>query len=159
VRSDLRDAYRDMCFLTGPGLRAAPMPMIETGETRVGLEVVAVGYPAGELAIGKGRVVGLHSCECDGGKVIQTSAACDLGARQKWRPLASLGREWTQQEPNNPEAWMALGRARKGLGQSEAAAAAFQRVLMLDSTHAEATWALRQMEFELGRNLVEPGGL
>ena len=86
-------------------------------------------------------------------------AACDLGAQQKWRPLASLAREWTQQEPNNPEAWMALGRARKGLGQAEAAAEAFQRVLMLDSTHAEATWALRQMEFELGRNLVEPGGL
>jgi Ser/Thr protein kinase RdoA (MazF antagonist) len=54
---------------------------------------------------------------------------------------------------------MALGRAHKGLGQAEAAAAAFQRVLMLDSTHAEATWALRQMEFELGRNLLEPGGL
>jgi len=230
VRSDLRDAYRDMCFLSVPGLRAAPMPMIEMGETRVGLEVVAVGYPAGELAIGEGRVVGLHSCECDGGKVIQTSAAfdrgasggglfdrqgrlvgiltfkaksggsfhfalpvgwlrhvaaagvqpiadaasfwerpgresayflaaCDLGAQQKWRPLSSLAGEWTQQEPNNPEAWMALGRARKGLGQAEAAAEAFQRVLMLDSTHAEATWALRQMEFELGRNLVEPGGL
>jgi len=230
AQADLRDAYRDMCFLSAPGLQAAPMPMIEVGETRVGLEVVAVGYPGGTFAIGAGRVVGLHSCECDGGKVIQTSAAfdrgasggglfdrqghllgiltfkaksggsfhfalpvgwlrhvavagmeaiageasfwehpgresgyflaaCDLGARQKWQSLSSLAREWTEQEPNNLEAWMAMGRAHNGLGQTEAAAKAFQRALMLDSTHAEATWSLRKMEFELGRNLAEPGGL
>jgi len=80
VLADQRDAYRDMCFLTLPGHRAAPMPMIDVGETRVGLEVMAVGYPAGKFAIGEGRIVGLHSCECDGGKIIQTSAAFDQGA-------------------------------------------------------------------------------
>jgi hypothetical protein len=230
AQADLRDAYRDMCFLTLPGLQAAPMPMIDVGETRVGLEVMAAGYPAGELAIGKGRIVGLHSCECDGGKIIQTSAAfdrgasggglfdrqgrlvgiltfkaksggnfhfalpvgwvrqlavaknapgtgeasfwehpgresgyflaaCDLGAQEKWRPLSSLADEWTGQEPNNPEAWMALGRARRGLGQAETAVQAFQRALILDSTHAEATWALRELEFELGRSLTGPGEL
>jgi len=230
AQADLRDAYRDMCFLTLPGLRAAPMPMIDVGETRVGLGAVAAGYPAGELAIGKGRIVDLHSCECDGGKIIQTSAAfdqgasggglfdrqgrlvgiltfkaksggyfhfalpvgwlrqlavaknapgtgeasfwehpgresgyflvaCDLGAQEKWRSLSSLADEWTGQEPNNPEAWMALGRARSGLGQAETAVQAFQRALMLDSTHAEATWTLRELEFELGRSLTGPGGL
>jgi len=230
VLAEKRDAYRDMCFLTLPGHRAAPMPMIDVGETRVGLEVMAVGYPAGKFAIGEGRIVGLHSCECDGGKIIQTSAAfdqgasggglvdrqgrlvgiltfkaksggnfhfalpvgwlrqlavaknapgtgessfwehpgresgyflaaCDLGAPGQWRSLSGLADEWTEQEPNNPEAWMALGHARRGLGQAETAVQAFQRALILDSTHAEATWALRELEFELGRSLTGPGGL
>ncbi|MBI5330454.1 MAG: trypsin-like peptidase domain-containing protein [Betaproteobacteria bacterium] len=229
--SDQRDAYRDMCFLTLPGLRAPPMPMIDIGATRVGMEVMAAGYSSGELAIGKGRIVGLHHCECDGGKIIQTSAAfdrgasggglfdtqgrltgvltfkaksggnfhfalpvgwlrhaaippvtpagtgedsfwerpgresgyflaaCDLGAQRKWQALTHLAREWTQQEPNNPEAWMALGRALKGMGQNEAAVAPLQRALLLDSTHAEAKWAMDELEFELGRSLSEPDGL
>lgn len=230
AQADQRDAYRDMCFLTLPGHRAASMPMIDVGETRVGLEVMAVGYPAGKFAIGEGRIVGLHSCECDGGKIIQTSAAfdqgasggglfdqqgrlvgvltfkaksggdyhfalpvgwlrqvaaaaveaadgeesfweapggesgffmaaCDLGAQRKWQPLARLAQEWTRQEPNNPEAWMALGRALKGLGRKEAAVSPLQRALMLDSTHAEARWALQELEFDLGRAVAEPGGL
>lgn len=229
ARSDLRDAYRDLCFLIVPGYQAEPTPMIDIGQTRVGLNVVAVGYPGGESAISQGKVVGLHSCECDGGKVIQTSApfdrgasggglfdrqgrlvgiltfkaksggnfhfalpvgwlrhlaeqriepiaarnpfweqpgkesgyflaACDLGAKENWRPLSRLADEWTEQEPNNPEAWMALGRARLGLRQSDAAVTAFQRVLMLDSTHSEAKWALQQLEFDLGRNLLGQGG-
>jgi len=230
ARADLRDAYRDLCFLTVPDLDAPPTPMIELGETRVGLGVVAVGYPAGGFAASRGRVIGLHSCECDGGKVIQTSApfdrgasggglfdaggrligiltfkaraggnfhfalpvgwlrhmaerrleplgeggtfwerpgkesgyflaACDLGAKENWRSLRRLASEWTGQEPDNPEAWMALGRASNGLRQVDAAAKAFQTTLMLDSTHAEAKWALEQLEFELGRGLLEPGGL
>ncbi len=244
-----RDAYRDMCFITLPGFTAPPMPMVEVGETRVGLEVAAAGWPGGELAVSPGRIIGLHHCECDGGRVIQTSAAfdrgasggglfdrqgrlvgilafkakvggnfhfalpvgwlrhmvmdapeplpsgspvrakndpnpsgarqsdvpafwertgresgyflaaCDLGARKKWFDLRRLGREWVGQEPNNPEAWMALGRAERGIGQAEHAVAAFQRVLMLDSTHAEAEWALRELEFDLGRELPKIDGL
>ena len=227
AQADLRDTYRDLCFLTVPGLDAPLMPMIGLGETRVGLEVAAVGWPGGEFAVSRGRIIGLHACECDGGKVIQTSApfdrgasggglfdrdgrlvgiltfkaksggnfhfalpvgwlrqmaemsldnlsprqtfweapgkesgyfltACDLGAKQDWRALQRLAEEWCEEEPNNPEAWMALGRARQGLGQSEAAVSAFQRVLMLDSTHAEAKWALQKLEFELGRSLIDP---
>ncbi len=230
ARADLRDTYRDLCFLTVPGYQAEPMPMIDVGQTRVGLNVVAVGYPGGEFAVSPGKIVGLHTCECDGGKVIQTSApfdrgasggglfdrqghlvgiltfkaksggnfhfalpvgwlrhmaemqldtlatgatfwetpgkesgyflaACDLGAKQNWRPLSRLAGEWSEQEPNNPEAWMALGRAHLGLRRHDAAVAAFQRVLMLDSTHAEAKWALQQLEFELGRSLLESGGV
>ena len=230
VVADERDSYRDICLLTMPGQRAEPTPMIELGETRVGLEVVAVGYPGGEFATGQGRIVGLHHCECDGGKVIQTSArfergasggglfdrqgrlvgiltfkaksggdfhfalpvgwlrhaamdgleslsdgasfwerpgresgyflaACDLGAQKKWRALKHLSQEWTRQEPGNPEAWMALGRALMGLGESEPAARAFHRVLLLDSTHAEAEWGLQQLEFDLGRPITRPDGL
>ncbi len=230
AETDRRDAYRDMCFVTLPGLAAPPMPMIEVGETRVGLEVAAAGWPGGKLAVSRGRIIGLHHCECDGGRVIQTSAAfdrgasggglfdkqgrlvgiltfkaktggnfhfalpvgwlrqltmveaipatsessfwerpgresgyfltaCDLGAQGKWRSLSGLAQEWTEQEPNNPEAWMALGRAHRGLGKAEMAARSFQRTLMLDSTHAEATWALRELEFELGRELPKMDGL
>jgi serine protease Do len=218
-----RDAYRDLCFLDLPGHEVGPVPTVEVGETRVGMDVVAVGYPGGEFAVRPGRIVGLHHCECDGGRVIQTSAdfdrgasggglfdrqgrlvgiltfkarsggnfhfalpvgwlrhvatagsavasgasfwesagsdsayflaACDLGAQQKWESLERLSEEWTGKEPSNPEAWMAWGRAKRGMGQTEGAVAAFQRVLMLDSTHAEAQWALEQLEFELGRSL------
>jgi hypothetical protein len=259
AETDRRDTYRDMCFVTLPGLAAPPMPMIEVGETRVGLDVVAAGWPGGALAVSRGRIIGLHHCECDGGKVIQTSAAfdrgasggglfdrqgrlvgiltfkakaggnfhfalpvgwlrhtamdapqplssrlpghpkndlapsgsgsagfaepgapltdtpafwekpgresgyflaaCDLGAQKKWLSLQRLGQEWTRQEPDNPEAWMALGRADLGMGQAERAVAAFQRVLMLDSTHAEAGWALRELEFDLDRTIGEPDSL
>lgn len=224
AKTDLRDAYRDLCFLTLPSFDAPPTPMIELGETRVGLEVVAVGYPAGEFAVSRGTVIGLHACECDGGRVIQTSApfaggasggglfdrdgrlvgiltfkareggnfhfalpvgwlrhmaerrldaldvrqtfweapgkesgyflaACDLGAKENWHALHRLAEAWREQEPNNPEAWMALGRALRGRDRLEAAAAAFQKVLMLDSTHAEARWALQVLELDLGRGL------
>lgn len=230
ARADLRDAYRDLCFISVPGYQGAVVPMIDIGQTRVGLDVLAVGFPGGEFAVSPGKVIGLHACECDGGKVIQTSApfdrgasggglydhegrligiltfkaksggnfhfalpvgwlrhmaempleslatgttfweapgkessyflaACDLGAKQNWRSLARLAEEWSEQEPNNPEAWMALGRAYQGLRKTDAATAAYQRVLMLDSTHAEAKWALQQLEFELGRSLLAPGGI
>jgi Trypsin-like peptidase domain len=230
ANADLRDAYRDLCFLNVPGYRGKTMPMIETGKTRVGLDVLAVGYSDGMFGISEGEVVGLHTCECDGGKVIQTSApfdrgasggglfdkagrlvgiltfksksggnfhfalpvgwlrhiaannvqpivsgktfweqpgkesayflaACDLGAQKKWQQLSTLAGEWTEQEPDNPEAWMALGRSQLGMRQSGAAASSFQHVLMLDSTHAEAKWELQKLEFELGRRLPDGGGV
>jgi len=47
----------------------------------------------------------------------------------------------------------------RGLGQAGAAEADFQRALMLDSTHAEAQWALQELELELGRDLIDPDKL
>jgi hypothetical protein len=228
--ADLRDSYRDLCFLNLPGYQAAPVPMVELGETRVGLDVAAAGFTDGVYTVSNGRIIGLHTCECDGGKVIQTSAsfdrgasggglfdttgrligiltfksqnggnfhfalpvgwlrqivehqvdplnpvvsfwkkpgkesgyflaACDLGERKDWLSLLSLATEWSVQEPRNPEAWMALGRAHRGLGQAAAAAVDFQHAPMLDSTHAEAQWALQELEFELGRRLSDPDKL
>jgi len=227
---DQRDSYRDLCFLNLPGYQADPVPMIELGETRVGLDVAAAGYTHGTYAVSGGRIIGLHTCECDGGKVIQTSApfdrgasggglfdsagrlvgiltfksrdggnfhfalpvgwlrqmadqrmdsasqsesfwknpgkesgyflvACDLGEKKAWHSLSRLAAEWRTQEPSNPEAWMALGRAHRGLGETDAAVADFQRVLMLDSTHAEAQWALQELELETGRSLMQPDRL
>jgi serine protease Do len=226
--ADMRDAYRDLCFLDVPGYGASPTPMIETGQTRVGLPVVAAGYSGGEFALSSGEVTGLYVCECDGGKVIRTSArfdrgasggglfdqqgrlvgiltfkaksggrfhfalpvgwlrhlaatevqpvqtsrsfweqpgkesahflaACDLSSKQDWRALNSLAADWTRQEPDNPEAWMALGRARLGTNRTEEAVEAFQQALMLESTHAEAQWELQKLEVELGRSLLNTG--
>ena len=230
AKAERGDAYRDLCFLSVPGYAAESVPMIEVGQTRVGLPVVAVGHSGGELAVSEGGVIGLHTCECDGGKVIQTSApfdrgasggglfdhegrlvgilafkstrggrfhfalpvgwlryladqpvasrggeeafwespgkgsdyflaACDLSAKQRWPSLFDLASRWSEQEPTNPEAWMALGQAQLGLKRTDAAALAYQRALMLDPVHAEAQWALQQLEFELGRSLLAMDGI
>jgi hypothetical protein len=218
---DQGDQYRDLCFLRAPGLAAAPIPTIDIGETRVGLSVVSAGYPGGKFTLSSGRIVGLHTCECDGGKVIQTSApfdrgasggglfdtqgrligiltfksrnggnfhfalpigwlrhiaelpagrvtnrksfwisagkesgyflsACSLEERKDWPALARLTEEWREREPHNPEAWMASGRAHRGLNRIGNASTDFQHVLMLDSTHAEAKWAMQDMEMLTG---------
>jgi hypothetical protein len=81
-------------------------------------------------------------------------AACDLSAKQKWLELLRLAQEWVREEPYNPQAWMASGRANLGLRHLREAAGDFQKVLDLDSTHAEAWWELEKLELELGESLT-----
>ena len=81
-------------------------------------------------------------------------AACDLSAHKKWRELSQLTAEWVSEEPYNPEAWMAAGRAKLGLKRLREAAAAFQKALALDSAHAEAVWELERLEVELDESLI-----
>lgn len=81
-------------------------------------------------------------------------AACDLSAHKKWRELAQLTTEWVSEEPHNPEAWMASGRAKLGLKRPREAAAAFQNALALDAAHAEAIWELERLEVELDAPLI-----
>lgn len=81
-------------------------------------------------------------------------AACALRAKRDWRAMLDLARDWTLQTPADPQAWMALGRARLGLGQGESAARDFQRVLALNPDHDEARWELQLLEFELDRELT-----
>jgi tetratricopeptide (TPR) repeat protein len=81
-------------------------------------------------------------------------AACDLSAHKKWRELSQLTAEWVGEEPYNPEAWMASGRAQLGLKRPREAAAAFQHALALDATHAEAIWELERLEVELDAPLI-----
>lgn len=64
--------------------------------------------------------------------------ACDLSSKKKWRDLSRLTLEWVREEPDNPEAWMASGRANLGLKHPREAAGNFGRALELDPTHAEA---------------------
>lgn len=75
--------------------------------------------------------------------------ACDLGAKKNWRGLLDLSRDWTRLEPDNPQAWMAWGRANLNLGNTGEALRGFRRVLLLDSTHAEASWELQKLELDL----------
>ena len=220
------DAYRDLCFLDVPGYQGPAVPMARADAARVGMRVLAVGYTDGRFAVHSGQVKGLHTCPCDGGRVIQTSAsfdrgasggglfdeegrlvgiltfksqaggnfhfalpvgwlrglaqnrlqslrgehsfwehqgqassyflaACALDAKKNWEQLSDLANEWTREEEDNPEAWMALGRARLGLNQPEAAATAFSRALQLDSTHTGARWELQKLEIELGKSLID----
>lgn len=81
-------------------------------------------------------------------------AACDLSARKKWRDLSRLSLEWVREDPYNPQAWMASGRANLGLKRLREAAGDFQKVLELDPTHAEALWELQQLELELDESLI-----
>lgn len=73
-------------------------------------------------------------------------AACDLSAHRKWQDLSRLSREWVQEEPGNPEAWMASGRANLGLKRLPEAAGDFRKALSLDPTHAEAARELQRLE-------------
>jgi hypothetical protein len=223
---DAGDEYRDLCFLRVPGYPGEAPPMAEPEVARVGLRVFAVGYPGGDFAVSAGGIIGLFTCACDGGRVIQTSAyfdpgasggglfdssgqllgiltyksgsggnyhfavpigwmrqlskippqtisgkntfwesatrdsgyflvACDLGAKKDWRGLLNLSRDWTRLEPDNPQAWMAWGRSNLNLGHTDEAVRGFKRVLLLDSTHAEAWWELQKLELDL--DLSETG--
>jgi len=80
--------------------------------------------------------------------------ACDLGAKEKWADLLVLANDWIRQEPDNPQAWMAWGRASLNLGHSLDAVKGFQKVLLLDSTHAEAWWELQKLEIDLGQSFT-----
>lgn len=81
-------------------------------------------------------------------------AACDLSAHKKWRDLSRLTAEWVREEPYNVEAWMASGRANRGLKRPREAAADFQQALALDATHAEAIRELQELEVELDASLL-----
>ena len=80
--------------------------------------------------------------------------ACDLNAKKDWRALLKLSNDWTRQEPNNPEAWMSLGRAHLNEDEKEAAVMDFQHVLLLDSTNRDAGWELQKLELDLNRKLT-----
>lgn len=83
--------------------------------------------------------------------------ACDLGAKENWRGLLNLSRDWTRLEPDNPQAWMAWGRANLNLNQIDEAIRGFRRVLLLDSMHAEAWWELQKLEMDLDLTLTGIG--
>lgn len=77
---EMGDEYRDLCFLKVPGyLGSAPL-LAEPDDARMGVTVTAVSYSDGRFAMSDGLVKGLYTCECDGGRVIQTSASFNPGA-------------------------------------------------------------------------------
>ena len=76
--------------------------------------------------------------------------ACALGAQHDWKALHVLAESWKLAEPDNPEPWVALGRAEVGMANFAAARHAFEAALELDSTHGDATWELQKLDLESG---------
>jgi len=64
-------------------------------------------------------------------------------SRQDWPKLAEVAEKWIAAEPNNTEAWYALGLGLEGLGlknpgKNEAAEKAYKQAVSLDNTNFEA---------------------
>lgn len=98
-----------------------------------------------------GRTTFWESATRDSGYFL---VACDYSAKKDWQGLLALSDDWIRQEPYNPQAWFAWGRAKLNLGDTDAAIRGFRRVLTLDSTHEEAWWELQKLELDLGRSLT-----
>lgn len=59
-------------------------------------------------------------------------------SRQDWPKLAEVSAKWTQIEPNNTEAWYALGLANENLAKQDLALKAFQQAANLDKSNFDA---------------------
>ncbi len=77
-------------------------------------------------------------------------SACTLEANEDWLNLAQLAKEWSDRQPTDPEAWMALGRANLGMGNKLDAARSFKQVLLLDPTNSDAAGELKKLGFDHG---------
>jgi serine protease Do len=77
--------------------------------------------------------------------------AAALEIAQDWGALLTLGRQWSQDESGNPEAWVARGKAahhnKRGLFE---AAAAFRQATKLNPQHRFARQRLDTLERNLG---------
>lgn len=80
VQLSAGDAYRDLCLLDAPDLMGSIAEPAPDDAMQTGMPVLAAGYSGGTFAITQGMVKGLHVCPCDDGKIIQTTAAFDMGA-------------------------------------------------------------------------------
>ncbi len=59
-------------------------------------------------------------------------------SREDWPKLEEVASRWTKTEPNNTEAWTALGLAQENNGRAEAAEAAYKHAAESDSANFEA---------------------
>lgn len=73
VKLSAGDAYRDLCLLDAADLMGSIAEPAPPNAMQTGMPVIAAGYSGG-------MVKGLHVCPSDDGKIIQTTAAFDMGA-------------------------------------------------------------------------------
>lgn len=79
VKTQLSDAYHDLCVLKVPGLEAEPVKIGEAGALAIGQSVTALGYTGGiEIQSSSGEVLSLH--RMDGANVVQSSNFFNSGA-------------------------------------------------------------------------------
>lgn len=66
-------------------------------------------------------------------------------SRYDWPKLSQVAEKWTQAEPNSSEAWLALGIGLENTGKSEAASAAYQKVIEIEPSNLDAFIHLGEM--------------
>lgn len=62
--------------------------------------------------------------------------AAALEETRNWAALLTVAQRWTGQSLNNPESWMAVGKACVALNRKDQAVSAFRQVLAIDSHHS-----------------------
>jgi hypothetical protein len=61
-----------------------------------------------------------------------------LEADERWDELATVARQWTETNPGDAQAWVALGKAASKLGDEAVATSAFRRAAELGVVHPAA---------------------
>lgn len=62
--------------------------------------------------------------------------AAALEETRNWAALLNVAQRWSDHSANNPESWMAVGKACVALNKKDQAVSAFRQVLALDSQHS-----------------------
>ena len=60
----------------------------------------------------------------------------------EWAELLKLGEQWTQKEPGNAEAWLAVGKAFNGMKRHDEALDALRKAVTANPKHSESWLAL-----------------
>jgi tetratricopeptide (TPR) repeat protein len=68
--------------------------------------------------------------------------AAAFEARQQWGPLLDHARRWSEIEAQNPESWVALGKAYNQLNRAREAEALLRKAVEMAPLHAEAWYQL-----------------
>jgi serine protease Do len=72
--------------------------------------------------------------------------AAALEETHNWAALLDIAKRWSDQSANNPESWMAVGRACVALNKKDQAVSAFRQVLAIDSRHSLGRDLLNTLE-------------
>ena len=65
---------------------------------------------------------------------------------RNWSGLLNVAQRWIDQAANNPESWMAVGKACIALNKKDQAVSAFRHVLAIDSQHGIGRDLLKSLE-------------
>ena len=68
----------------------------------------------------------------------------------EWAELLKLGEQWTQKEPGNAEAWLAVGKAHSGMKRAKDALTALRKAVSVNPKHSESWLALAGAYRETG---------
>ncbi len=72
--------------------------------------------------------------------------AAALEETRNWPALLNVAQRWSDQAANNPESWMAVGKACAALNKKDQAVSAFRHVLAIDSQHSMGRDLLNTLE-------------